>query len=173
MTTKALIIVDMLNDFIDENGTLYCGDTANHIVPFIKTKLDEARKLSNNIIHMTDAHDEDDKEFKIYPKHCIDNTWGGEIIKELKPLENEQVIKKKTVNSFYQTRLETFLERTKPNEIDIVGVCTSICVMDLVSDLSIRGYKTRVLSQGVADFDQDFHEFALQRMEKVYGAEII
>lgn len=173
MTTKALIIVDMLNDFIDEKGTLYCGKTANEIVPFIKSRLDEARKVSNQVIFMTDAHDHDDIEFTLYPKHCVDGTWGGEIIRELAPLDNEQVIKKKTVNSFYNTRLETFLERIKPDEVEVVGVCTSICVMDIVSDLSIRGYKAKVLKQGVADFDQNFHDFSLQRMERVYGAEII
>jgi len=35
MSKKALIIVDMLNDFIDKNGSLYCGDTARSIIPFM------------------------------------------------------------------------------------------------------------------------------------------
>ena len=64
MGTKALIIVDMLNDFIDEKGTLYCGKTADAIVPEIKKRLDAARKRGDKIIYMTDSHDEDDVEFK-------------------------------------------------------------------------------------------------------------
>jgi len=38
MSSKALIIIDMLNDFIDKNGALYCGDTVLPIVPFIQQR---------------------------------------------------------------------------------------------------------------------------------------
>jgi nicotinamidase-related amidase len=39
MPAKALIIVDMLNDFIDKNGALYCGDTVLPIVPLFSKGL--------------------------------------------------------------------------------------------------------------------------------------
>ena len=39
MPKKALIVVDMLNDFIDEKGALYCGSTSREIIPFILERL--------------------------------------------------------------------------------------------------------------------------------------
>ena len=56
--------------------------------------------------------------------------------------------------------------------MEVVGVCTSICVMDLVGDLAARGYEIEVPSRGVADFDQEFHRFGLTRMARVYGAKV-
>ena len=45
--------------------------------------------------------------------------------------------------------------------------------MAAVGDLRNRGYSVTVLKKGVADFDRKFHRFALQRMEKIYGAAVI
>jgi nicotinamidase/pyrazinamidase len=54
-----------------------------------------------------------------------------------------------------------------------VGVCTNICVMDTVGGLANRDYNITVPRAGVADFDTEFHEFALKRMGKIYGARIV
>lgn len=44
MSERALIVVDMLNDFVDEKGALYCGQTARDIIPFIKSRIGNYRK---------------------------------------------------------------------------------------------------------------------------------
>jgi len=44
--------------------------------------------------------------------------------------------------------------------------------MDTVGGLANRDYKTAVPAAGVADFDEEAHRFALQRMERLYGATI-
>lgn len=84
------------------------------------------------------------------------------------------MIKKKRYSGFYETELDAVL---KGNLIDkvvvVVGVCTSICVMDTVGGLRDRDYRVKVNRSGVADFDLQFHDFFLKRMEKAYGARII
>ena len=52
MSKKALIIVDMLNDFVDEKGALYCGDTARSIIPFIQERLKAYRNRKDLIIYL-------------------------------------------------------------------------------------------------------------------------
>ena len=44
--------------------------------------------------------------------------------------------------------------------------------MDTVGGLANRDYKISVPRNGVADFDAEFHAFALKRMQQLYGAEI-
>jgi len=44
MSRKALIVVDMLNDFVDEKGALFCGQTARDIIPFIRSRVEAYRK---------------------------------------------------------------------------------------------------------------------------------
>ncbi|MCP4746896.1 MAG: cysteine hydrolase [Desulfobacteraceae bacterium] len=172
MKNNVLIIIDMLNDFISRQGALYCGASAEAIVPFIAQRLDTYRRSKDAVIFLQDSHDKDDAEFKKFPPHCVAGAWGNQIIEELSPVKGEIVIAKKRYSGFYQTRLESILEELRPVQVEVVGVCTSICVMDTVGGLANRDYSIRVPLQGVADFDPGFHEFALARMKKLYGAEV-
>ena len=172
MSTSALIVVDMLRDFVDENGALYCGDSVKPIVPFIRERLDVFRGMGATVIYLRDAHDENDKEFERFPAHCVAGSAGSEIIPELAPAAGERVIPKKTLSGFVGTNLAQVLADGGSTEVEVVGVCTSICVMDLVGGLTNRGYKVTVPIRGVADFDPEFHQFALKRMERTYGVRL-
>jgi len=172
MQKKALIIVDMLNDFVSENGSLYCGESSRRIIPFIQQRLNAHRQQANLIIFLQDTHERDDKEFKKFPPHCIKGTWGNQIIIELTPVSGEKIIPKKRYSGFYGTDLEQVLKSSDINEVEVMGVCTSICVMDTVGGLANRDYAVIIPAGGVADFDPDFHEFALKRMKQIYGATI-
>jgi nicotinamidase-related amidase len=170
---RGLIIVDMLNDFIDPQGALYCGDTAPRIVPFIRERLDHQRGSGLPVIYLQDAHDPDDAEFEKFPPHCIQGTWGSGVIKVLAPQAGEPVIPKKRYSGFYNTDLENHLRRLEVSEAEVVGVCTSICVMDTVGGLANRDYPIVVPQGGVADFDPEMHRFALKRMAQLYGVQIL
>lgn len=172
MPNKALIIVDMLNDFIDKNGVLYCGDTVEPIVPFIQTRLKTFRDRGELVVYLQDSHDEDDKEFERFPQHSVIGTWGSAIIPQLEPRPGENVIPKKRFSGFFGTDLEKVLEDANVDEVEVVGVCTSICVMDTVGGLANRDYKVTVPVKGVTDFDPEMHQFSLLRMEKIYGANV-
>jgi nicotinamidase/pyrazinamidase len=172
MEKRALIIVDMLNDFIQEEGALFCGETARAIVAFIRERLVAARKDGDLIIFLQDSHAEDDKEFEKFPRHCVAGTWGSEIIPELSPGPGETVIPKTRYSGFYGTDLDRILARAAVDAVEVVGVCTSICVMDTVGGLANRDYPVSVPEAGVADFDPEFHRFALKRMAQLYGAEV-
>ncbi|MGA6925405.1 MAG: isochorismatase family cysteine hydrolase [Desulfosarcina sp.] len=173
MSKAALIIVDMLNDFIDEKGALYCGSRARTIIPFVAERLSVHRQAGSLVIYLHDAHAENDLEFEKFPKHCVAGTWGSRIIDELAPHPGEPVLPKTRYSGFYGTDLENILAGYGPDEVEVVGVCTSICVMDTVGGLADRDYHTIVPSAGVADFDDDAHHFALNRMAKLYGAVIL
>lgn len=170
MTNAALIVVDMLNDFIDENGALYCGPGAREIVPFVRERLAAHRKAGSLVVFLRDSHAEDDLEFEKFPKHCVAGSWGSRIIEALAPDSGEAVLPKTRYSGFYGTTLEKILADNGPAEVEVVGVCTSICVMDTVGGLANRDYRTVVPRAGVADFDADAHHHALLRMQRLYGA---
>ncbi len=173
MTRNALIVIDMLVDFIDRDGALYCGRTAEKIVPRILRKIQRAREAGDLVIYVADSHRPDDREFERFPKHCVKGTPGASVISDLKPRRGDRIVRKPGLSAFYRTRLESILKEKKIRSVEVVGVCTSICVMDTVGGLCYRGYPTIVDKKAVADFDRKFHEFALQRMEKTYGAKIV
>ena len=172
MPQKALIIVDMLNDFIDEKGALYCGAHAKAIIPFVRDRLATFRKNGDLVIFLKDSHDENDLEFTKFPKHCVSDTWGSEIINELAPVSGEKIVPKKRYSGFYGTDLEKILQYANIEEVEVIGVCTSICVMDTVGGLANRDYNVSVPVKGVADLDNEMHEFSLKRMKQLYGASV-
>lgn len=173
MAAQALIIIDMLNDFIHPDGALYCGKSAEDIVPVIIGQLEQCRKDGDAVIYLQDSHTADDKEFDKFPPHCVTGTWGNRIIDALKPADNEYVIAKTRFSGFYGTDLDQVLTQHRPDRVIVVGVCTSICVMDTVGGLANRDYSVTVLANAVADFDREAHMFSLKRMEKIYGVQIV
>ena len=173
-TKDVLIVVDMLNDFVDSKGAL-AFPAALDIVPVIKKKLDLYRKENKPIIFLCDSHDEDDLEFNRFPKHAIKDTWGSKIYPEFfkshETTPYEHIVLKKRYSGFYNTRLGNFfIDRIKAKTVEICGVCTSICVMDTVGGLANRDYKIFVDVDAIADFDEEAGIHASYRMESLYGA---
>jgi nicotinamidase-related amidase len=173
MSKIALLIVDMLKDFLEESGTLYCGNEARAIIPFVQNKIQEARDQGGLIVFIRDAHAPNDLEFERFPRHCVKGTPGAEILDELDVRPEDPQVEKTRFSGFFRTPLEEIIAREGIEEAHVVGVCTSICVMDTVSDLRNRDIRTIVFREGVADFDPEAHAFALKRMEKTLGAEVV
>ncbi len=168
----ALLIIDMINDFLDPKGVLYCGDEVRNIVPSLSVHLNLFREKGWPVLFLCDSHRPEDEEFKAFPPHAIENTWGAEIIPELAPQPGEKIVRKTRFSGFYQTDLEKILRQLQVTEIHLTGVCTSICVMDTAAGAFYRGFKIVVYEDSVGDFDPEMHRFALLRMERVYKAEI-
>lgn len=172
MGVKVLLVIDMLNDFIDPAGALYCGDRSREIIPVIRSLMDAFQAENHRIIFLRDAHRPDDLEFQRFPPHAVRGTWGADVIPELEPPPGSLVIDKTRFSGFYGTNLEAVLAEIQPEEVWVTGVVTSICVMDTVGDLADRDYCVVVPVDGVADFDSESERFALQRMERVYHARL-
>jgi len=169
---KALLIIDMLNDFIRENGKLYIGDCGGKIISPIQMELEKFRKEKDPVFYICDCHRPDDKEFILFPPHCLSGTEGANIIEELKPSKGDFIIHKRRYSGFFQTDLDLSLREEGIIELELVGVCTNICVLYTAVSARMLNYKVAVLKGAVASFDQQAHDFALKQMKDVLGVEI-
>ena len=187
---SVVIVVDMLRGFLEESHPLYCGAEARKIIPNVQKLLKDMQAKGANIIYLADTHDPDDKEFQMFPAHCVRGTVESEIIPELSDYPGD-VIPKRRYSGFYDTDLENRLVEIRPQafgksfsknrgmgdfpheEVAVVGVCTDICVMYTVADLRNRDYPVVIYADCVASFDEEAHAFALKHMEKVLGARVI
>ncbi len=124
---KTLIVVDMQNDFID--GALGTAE-AVAIVPNVCSKLEEARNAGSQIIFTRDTHFEnymETEEGKNLPvPHCIKGTKGWEITEKLPVKDIDTVIDKITFGHVWSA------DMIKGNEIELIGLCTDICVISNV-----------------------------------------
>ena len=166
---NVVLVVDMLRGFCEEGYPLYVGETIRQIIPNIRRLLEEEKAKGSYIIFVCDSHAPDDKEFQMFPPHCIRGTEEAEVIPELRQFADE-VIPKTRFSGFYGTNLEERLRELNPDKIIVVGDCTDICVMHTVADARNRDYLVEVPADCVATFDQEAHRYALQHMEKVLGA---
>lgn len=173
---KALMIIDMQNDFAKKGGALYF-EGAEKVIPKIIDLIKEAKNKNLPIILTQDWHDEDDKEFEIWPKHCIKNTSGAMIVSEIQELLNDYnnvyYIKKTRYSAFYKTDLENILENLSIDEVDVVGLVSNICVLFTVEELRNRDIKVNLYKDGTDSYDKQLHNAALKIMSQVLQANIL
>lgn len=173
MGKTALIVADMLNDFLDPQGALYVGPSGRQIIPFVARKIEETRQQGGLVIFVCDAHAPDDREFKYFAPHAVQGSWGSWVIPELPVQPEDYRVDKTRYSAFTGTNLDKVLQREQVERVEVVGVCTSICVMETVKELFDRDIPALVYRDGVADFDPESHAFALKHMAKIFGAEVV
>ena len=170
---RALLVIDMQRGFLEDGYPLFCGEEARQIIPFVSRLVERALSQATPVFFSADAHAQDDREFKIFPPHCIEGTTEVEIIPELAIyLPQATLIETSSYSAFFATDLHERLQKAGVKELTVCGVCTDICVMHTVADAYYRGYSIEVRRDGVASFDGDAHAFALHHMEHVFGARI-
>ena len=172
MGKVALIVADMLQDFIDPQGALYVGPRGREIIPFIARRVDEVRAQGGVVVFLCDAHVPDDREFRLFGPHAVKGSPGAQIIPELPVKDGDYRVEKTRYSGFYGTDLEEVLKREGVDRVELVGVCTSICIMETVKELYDRGLPAVVHRDGVADFDPEAHDVALRLMARTFGAQV-
>jgi nicotinamidase-related amidase len=173
MSNSALLVIDMLNDFVAPDGALYVGDTVKHIIPEIQKKISKYRADGAPVIYICDSHDKDDTEFQMFAPHCVAETKGAEVYKDLRPNPGEIIILKKRYSAFFGTNLDEVLKEKHIDTLELCGVCTNICILYTCADARMRGYHVTVDRRSVDSFDHVAHEFSLKEMERVLGAKIV
>ncbi|MFQ5809123.1 MAG: cysteine hydrolase family protein [Armatimonadota bacterium] len=168
----ALLVIDMLRDFIEPDGALSIGPSGEAIVPAIKGEIAAARERGEPVIYVCDRHRPDDAEFADWPPHCVAGTEGAEVVDELAPREDDIVVPKRRFSGFSGTDLELTLRELGAETITLVGCCTNICILYTAADARMAGFKVRVPKECVATFDEDTQQFALEELERTLGAEV-
>lgn len=123
---KLLAVIDMQNDFIF--GALSNSETEkvlSNVVEYVK----QANDRGVEIVFTRDTHDENytsTQEGKKLPvPHCIKDTEGWQIADELSEYA-QNIFDKYTFGSLL---LAQYALDNQFDEIDLVGVCTDICVI--------------------------------------------
>ena len=163
---KILIVVDMQNDFID--GALGTKE-AVAIVPKVEEKI---RNFDGEVFFTRDTHETyylETQEGKNLPvKHCIRDTEGWQIRKELDVLRKKDPVDKETFGSTdLAGELVTLNEDQGIESITLVGLCTDICVISnaLLIKASLPEVPICVDATCCAGVTPESHENALKAME--------
>ena len=166
---KALLIVDMLRDFIEEGAPMEVP-AGRWIIENIAGEIRYAREKSRPIIYVCDRHEPDDPDFEVWPSHAVKGTPGAEVIDALEPQPGDQVVYKTGYSGFFRTNLEEILDELDIDELFITGVATNTCVLYTAMDAVQRGFGVIVPGPCVAALTEEDHNFALRQINEVLKA---
>jgi nicotinamidase-related amidase len=166
MAKKALLIIDMLNDFVQKGAPLEVPK-ARSIVNNVRRELEKARRAGLPVVYCCDRHEPRDREFEIWPPHAIRGTKGAEVIDELKPIKGEPVVAKKTYSAFYRTNLEKVLKGLGVGHLILTGLVANICILYTAVDAYMRGFEVTVPEDCVAGFKTGDTRFVLRQIREV------
>lgn len=168
---KFLIVVDMQKDFI--YGALGTKEAQN-IVKNVVKKIKQAIVEGWTIVLTRDTHYENYMETlegkKLPVVHCIKDTDGWQIDREIMDVVKEapfttwEVINKDTFG--YLDWKKTFASYGPVEEIQIIGLCTGICVASnaLILRANYRNVPISVVKDCCACVTPESHEAALNTM---------
>lgn len=131
---NVLIIIDMIKGFTD------IGILSSK---FIKNIAKDIREFSNNfsdIIAINDKHNNNDCEFYIYPKHCLNNDLDSEFCDEISDIKFKHILFKNSTNGFFSSNFLKIIDWYVENNFNfvVVGCCTDICILQFC--LTFKGY---------------------------------
>lgn len=189
MKDSALVVVDMIYDFID--GSLACQGADSAIANTLHyidkvtagTDPDDSGVRSiYPILFVRDHHPAKHCSFAEqggpWPPHCLQGTRGAEIHEALKPYASEDLTffkgedpAKEQYSGFEGKNpagqsLGEVLELLDVKNVVVCGIATEYCVLNTARDLLGAGFKVYVLKDCLAYVDAKGHVEALEQMEK-------
>lgn len=168
---KLLVVVDMQNDFVD--GSLGTKE-AEAIVLAVKEKIETYKARGDEVVFTMDTHHDnylETLEGKSLPvKHCIEGSGGWELCPALEGFEGRRFEKP----TFGSVLLAHYAEEGEYEGVELVGLCTDICVISnaLILKAVLPGTPVRVDSACCAGVTPESHENAIKAM-KMCQIEII
>jgi len=165
---KCLVVVDIQNDFLHENGSLKCPVNDCITQDEFKRRLDVMYNVITSfakdnypIVFTRDWHPENSQIFTLqypeanlpWPKHCVQNSWGAKFIfeddenfKKILASQNVYVVNKGD-NEYREEyspgyKLKILLDTLNPESIFVIGVASEFCVKATFEDLK-QWYPTK------------------------------
>ena len=164
---KLLVVVDMQNDFIDGSlGTKEAEAIVDNVVKVIGTY------DPKDIFATRDTHPEnylETQEGRNLPVvHCVKDTYGWQIRDEIADAMSEaKIVDKPTFGSTDLADILYARNDKKEIEIELVGLCTDICVVSnaLLLKAKMPEVKISVDSSCCAGVTPETHKAALDTMK--------
>jgi ureidoacrylate peracid hydrolase len=104
----------------------------------------------------------------------IRDTWGTDIVNELKPQTEDVLVYKHRFSGFYETELDSILKRAAIKHLIVTGCTTSVCVESTIRDAFFRDYHCVLLadctSEPIArDAPRSNHDASILIIEILFG----
>lgn len=186
MTIRALVVVDVQNDFCEGGSLAVAGgaDVAAAITDHARSHADDYAVVVGTLDHHVDpgGHFGENPDFvDSWPRHCEVGTRGVEPHPALDATLVREWFRKGAYAAAYSgfegedvggTRLGAWLRSRGVDEVDVVGIATDHCVRATALDAAAEGLRTRVLLDLTAGVAASTTAAALDQMHSA-GVDLV
>lgn len=143
MTTTALVLVDVINDFFDPSGPNYYPTVTATVGP-LGLLLSAARECGALVVHAVEQHRPAvlDAEQPKLPVHCLTGSFDAQFFPGFAPVERagEVIVPKRRYSAFFATDLALLLHEQQIRRIVVAGVKTNVCIRATCQDGFAHGF---------------------------------
>lgn len=158
----ALLIIDMLNEYLDPKGKIFC-EAGREIIGNIVELRNFFKEHEFPVIYVNTSHiNGGDPETVKWGLHAMRGTWGAEVIPELAPESQDCIVFKRTYDGFYNTELEITLRSLNVDTVVACGIHTHVCVLCTSLGAFYRGFKVIALEDCMTTGYRPNHESRLR-----------
>jgi nicotinamidase-related amidase len=167
----ALVVIDMQNDFVQRGGSLLVPD-AEATIPAIRRLLELARLNRMRVVYGQDTHHRGDPEWEMWPEHCLEGSWGWEIIAELAPGVDDTVLRKVRYDAFFGTSLDYLLRLWGVDTLIICGTVANIGVQYTAASAALRWYHIVIPRDAISALEPFDLEASLRQTAFVFAGRV-
>jgi nicotinamidase-related amidase len=168
----ALILIDVINDLEFDEGRKLLKQALPmaHAIARLKER---AHAAEVPVIYVNDNFGIWQSDFNKQVQHCLqDGVCGEEIVRLLKPSDNDYFVLKPKHSGFFSTQLEILLQYLGAETVILTGIAANICVLFTANDAYMRDYHLIVPADCVASNTQAENDYALKQMQEILKADI-
>jgi len=162
MERPVLIVIDMLNDFLDR----WEPGRRARLIEAVNELVDAMRRASSPVVWVRQEFEPDLRdafaEMKAKNIHrTIKGTPGCEIVSELAVGASDRVLIKKRYSAFFGTELDRILEELRPDGLILAGINTHACIRTTAVDAYQRDWYVVLAEDCIDSYDREHHEITL------------
>jgi maleamate amidohydrolase len=170
MRRPVLIVIDMLNDFLES----WAPAPREKLIQSINDLVGVMRQHGYPVLWVRQEFEPDlrdafqemrAKEIRI----TIKGTPGCQIASALAVAPSDPVLIKKRYSAFFGTNLDRILDQLKPDALILAGINTHACIRMTAIDAYQRDWQVILAADCVGSYDPEHHEISLRYMKDKIG----
>jgi nicotinamidase-related amidase len=166
----ALLLVDVINDFDFPEADQLLRFARPMAKKLLRLKR-RAQKAGVPVIYVNDNFGRWKSDFRRTVEHCARNGRGNELVRLLRPEENDYFVLKPKHSGFFSTTLETLLRYLETQTLILTGIAGNFCILFTANDAYMRDFNLLVPSDCTVSNTKQENESALRIMKKFLKAD--
>ena len=171
MDRPALLVIDLLNDFLDA----WPAAARDHLLRSTNELITLVRAAKHPVIWVRQEFDPDLRD--AFPEMrakgiriTIRGTRGAQIASELDVASSDAIVIKKRYSAFFGTNLDQLLAELHPDALILAGINTHACIRMTAIDAYQRDFPVILAANCIGSYDREHHDISLRYMKDKIAA---